>query len=59
MSAHNRPPTVPEILVQEVASWLLSEGYGDLKEITHTEERLVFALPQELGKEPREERIRS
>jgi 4-hydroxy-3-methylbut-2-enyl diphosphate reductase len=45
--------SVPEILVQEVASWLAERGYGHLEEITHTEERLVFALPQELRKELR------
>ena len=45
--------SVPEILVQEVADWLAERGYGDLQEVNHTEERLVFALPQELRRDLR------
>jgi 4-hydroxy-3-methylbut-2-enyl diphosphate reductase len=45
--------SVPEILVQEVAAWLAERGYGDLEEVNHTEERLVFALPQELRRDLR------
>jgi 4-hydroxy-3-methylbut-2-enyl diphosphate reductase len=45
--------SVPEVLVQEVAEWLASRGYGDLHEVNHTEERLVFALPQELRRDLR------
>jgi 4-hydroxy-3-methylbut-2-en-1-yl diphosphate reductase len=45
--------SVPEILVQEVASWLADRGYADLQEVSHTEERLTFALPQELRRELR------
>ncbi len=43
--------SVPEILVQQVVSWLAEHGFGDLQEVTHTEERLQFALPQELRRE--------
>jgi 4-hydroxy-3-methylbut-2-enyl diphosphate reductase len=45
--------SVPEILVKEVADWLAERGYGDLEEVSHTEERLVFALPQELRRDLR------
>ena len=45
--------SVPEILVHEVTSWLAELGYGDLQEVNHTEERLTFALPQELRRELR------
>jgi 4-hydroxy-3-methylbut-2-enyl diphosphate reductase len=40
--------SVPEILVREVLDWLAAQGFGDVEEISHTEERLSFALPQEL-----------
>ncbi len=43
--------SVPEVLVREVADWLAAHGYGDLREVSHTEERLVFALPQELRRD--------
>ncbi len=45
--------SVPEMLVQEVVAWLADHGYGDLQEVTHTEERLTFALPQELRRDLR------
>ena len=45
--------SVPEVLVHEVTSWLAERGYGDLQEVSHTEERLTFALPQELRRELR------
>jgi 4-hydroxy-3-methylbut-2-en-1-yl diphosphate reductase len=45
--------SVPEILVREVTDWLAARGYGDLEEVSHTEERLSFALPQELRRELR------
>jgi 4-hydroxy-3-methylbut-2-enyl diphosphate reductase len=45
--------SVPEILVQEVTAWLAEHGYGDVEEVTHTEERLTFALPQELRRDLR------
>jgi len=32
-------------------TWLAERGYGDLEEVSHTEERLTFALPQELRRE--------
>jgi 4-hydroxy-3-methylbut-2-enyl diphosphate reductase len=40
--------SVPEILVQDVIGWLADRGFGDLEEVEHTEESLVFALPQQL-----------
>ena len=45
--------SVPEVLVQEVMQWLAEHGYGDVQEVNHTEERLTFALPQELRRELR------
>ncbi len=45
--------SVPEILVREVCDWLAAQGFGDLQEVSHTEERLQFALPQELRRELR------
>ena len=38
----------PDVLVQDVVAWLAERGFGDLQEVSHTEERLTFALPQEL-----------
>ena len=43
--------SVPEVLVREVAEWLAARGWSDLQEVAHTEERLVFALPQELRRD--------
>jgi 4-hydroxy-3-methylbut-2-enyl diphosphate reductase len=45
--------SVPEILVREVTDWLADQGYRDVEEVSHTEERLSFALPQELRRELR------
>jgi 4-hydroxy-3-methylbut-2-en-1-yl diphosphate reductase len=45
--------SVPEILVREVTEWLAAHGYPDVDEVSHTEERLAFALPQELRRELR------
>ncbi|MFN2519283.1 MAG: 4-hydroxy-3-methylbut-2-enyl diphosphate reductase [Jatrophihabitantaceae bacterium] len=49
--------SVPEILVHEVTDWLAAHGYADLQEVTHTEERLTFALPQELRRDLRSEAV--
>jgi 4-hydroxy-3-methylbut-2-enyl diphosphate reductase len=43
--------SVPEILVAEVVQWLAQRGYDNLDEVAHTEERLAFALPQELRRD--------
>ncbi|WP_375492750.1 4-hydroxy-3-methylbut-2-enyl diphosphate reductase [uncultured Jatrophihabitans sp.] len=43
--------SVPEILVTEVLAYLAERGYGEIEEVTHTEERLTFALPRELRRE--------
>jgi 4-hydroxy-3-methylbut-2-enyl diphosphate reductase len=45
--------SVPEVLVREVTDWLAVRGYDDVEEISHTEERLAFALPQELRRDLR------
>jgi len=45
--------SVPEILVQDVIAWLGERGYVDVHEVSHTEERLAFALPQELRRDLR------
>ncbi|TAM88703.1 MAG: 4-hydroxy-3-methylbut-2-enyl diphosphate reductase [Jatrophihabitans sp.] len=46
--------SVPELLVRGVLDWLAARGFDDLQEVTSTEERLTFALPQELRRELRE-----
>jgi 4-hydroxy-3-methylbut-2-enyl diphosphate reductase len=43
--------SVPEVLVSEVTAWLAERGYADVVEVSHTEERLAFALPQELRRD--------
>jgi len=43
--------SVPEVLVREVSDWLATCGWDELVEVAHTEERLVFALPQELRRD--------
>ena len=45
--------SVPEVLVQGVAQWLAARGYGEPQNVMHTEERLTFALPQELRRDLR------
>jgi 4-hydroxy-3-methylbut-2-enyl diphosphate reductase len=45
--------SVPDILVHDVLDWLAARGYGDVEEVTHTEERLTFALPRELRRDLR------
>jgi 4-hydroxy-3-methylbut-2-en-1-yl diphosphate reductase len=45
--------SVPEILVREVMDWLAAHGYADVEEVNHIEERLTFALPQELRRDLR------
>ncbi|MBE7189798.1 MAG: 4-hydroxy-3-methylbut-2-enyl diphosphate reductase, partial [Jatrophihabitans endophyticus] len=45
--------SVPEILVTEVLENLAQRGYTDVEEVMQTEERLAFALPQELRRELR------
>ena len=43
--------SVPEILVRGVSDYLAERGYGDVEEVDHIEERLTFALPQELRRD--------
>jgi len=45
--------SVPEVLVSGVLEWLAEHGFTDIEEVSHTEERLTFALPQELRREMR------
>jgi 4-hydroxy-3-methylbut-2-enyl diphosphate reductase len=45
--------SVPEVLVHEVTDWLAEHGYPNVEEVSHTEERLSFALPRELRRELR------
>jgi 4-hydroxy-3-methylbut-2-en-1-yl diphosphate reductase len=45
--------SVPDVLVEDVAAWLAERGYTDMQEVSHTEERLTFALPQELRRDLR------
>jgi 4-hydroxy-3-methylbut-2-enyl diphosphate reductase len=40
--------SAPEILVTDVLRWLAERGYGDVEEVTTTEERMAFALPRQL-----------
>jgi len=40
--------SAPEILVTDVLRWLADHGYGEVEEITTTDERMVFALPRQL-----------
>jgi 4-hydroxy-3-methylbut-2-enyl diphosphate reductase len=48
--------STPEVLVDEVLGWLAEHAFGDVEEVTHTEERLTFALPRELRRELSTER---
>jgi 4-hydroxy-3-methylbut-2-enyl diphosphate reductase len=34
-----------------VLEWLAADGYTDVEEVTHTAERLTFALPPELRRD--------
>jgi 4-hydroxy-3-methylbut-2-en-1-yl diphosphate reductase len=49
--------SVPEILVRAVTDWLAVQGYPDVEEVSHIEERLTFALPQELRRDLRAARV--
>jgi 4-hydroxy-3-methylbut-2-enyl diphosphate reductase len=43
--------SVPDVLVQDVLSWLAARDFDDVEEVTHTDERLTFALPRELRRD--------
>ncbi len=45
--------SVPDVLVEDVARRLAEHGWVDVEEVNHTEERLTFALPQELRRDLR------
>jgi len=40
--------SVPEVLVDEVLSWLAERGFGDVETVTSTEENMLFALPPDI-----------
>lgn len=43
--------SVPEILVDDVLTWLAERGYGDVETVTAIQESLLFSLPAELRKD--------
>ena len=43
--------SVPEILVQDLLTWLADRGYDDVETVTATEEHLLFSIPPELRKD--------
>ncbi len=43
--------SVPEILVQEVLTWLADRGFGPAEEVVTAEEDLLFSLPKELRRD--------
>lgn len=43
--------SVPEELVNGVLAWLANHGFGDVEEVEHVEETLVFTLPAELRRD--------
>jgi len=43
--------SVPEILVQDLLTWLAERGFSDVETVTATEEHLLFAIPPELRKD--------
>ena len=43
--------SVPEILVDDVLTWLRERGYGTVEEVFTAEETLIFALPPELRRD--------
>jgi len=43
--------SVPEILVDDVLTWLAERGFGDVEEVTTANEHLIFALPPELRRD--------
>ncbi len=43
--------SVPEILVQDVLTWLAERGYGQTEEVVTAHEDLMFSLPRELHRD--------
>jgi 4-hydroxy-3-methylbut-2-enyl diphosphate reductase len=43
--------SVPDDLVMEVLDWLAGRGFTDVAEVTSAQEKVVFALPQELKRD--------
>ncbi|WP_199730579.1 4-hydroxy-3-methylbut-2-enyl diphosphate reductase [Amycolatopsis panacis] len=42
--------SVPDVLVMDLLTWLAERGYGQVDEVTTANEKIAFALPQELRK---------
>jgi 4-hydroxy-3-methylbut-2-enyl diphosphate reductase len=43
--------SVPELLVDDVLTWLAQRGFGEIEEVTTADEHLLFALPPELRRD--------
>jgi 4-hydroxy-3-methylbut-2-enyl diphosphate reductase len=43
--------SVPEVLVQQVLTFLAERGWADVQEVTTANEKIAFALPRELRKD--------
>ena len=43
--------SVPEILIEDVLTWLSARGYGDVETVTAMQESLLFSLPPELRRD--------
>jgi len=43
--------SVPEILVNDLLTWLADRGFGDVETVTAMQESLLFALPPELRRD--------
>lgn len=43
--------SVPELLVDEVLTWLAERSFGEVEEVTTAQETLVFSLPPELRRD--------
>ncbi|MGW3304494.1 4-hydroxy-3-methylbut-2-enyl diphosphate reductase [Streptomyces rubiginosohelvolus] len=47
--------SAPDVLVDEVLTWLAEHGYSDVQSVKTTEETITFALPKELRRDLRTE----
>ncbi|HET6501351.1 MAG TPA: 4-hydroxy-3-methylbut-2-enyl diphosphate reductase [Amycolatopsis sp.] len=44
--------SVPDVLVMELLEWLAERGWAEVEEVTTANEKIAFALPRELRKQP-------
>ncbi len=51
--------SVPEILVQDVLTWLAERGFGKTEEVVTAQEDLLFSLPREIRRDMKRRRPRS